>query len=379
MKVVILGAGQIGVPMAIDLSREEEFSVTVVDNNHSALSRLKDQPNVKTLYQDLSFPNIVFETVEKHDLVINAVPGYMGFHTLESILQAGKNIVDITFFAEDPLLLDELAKNQGVTAVVDCGVAPGMSNILTGYVHHFLDRTDRVRIYVGGLPRVREWPYQYKAAFSPFDVIEEYTRPAKYRVNGQLMTQPALSGREYLSFPGLGTLEAFNSDGLRTLLRTIDARQMVEKTLRYPGHAELMSILRETGFFSKKEIEISGTRIRPLDVTSRLLFPQWKMNPEDQDITVMKIIIEGIKGKKKLQYLYELQDEYDPETGTHSMARTTGYTATTAVRMLQRGMFTQKGVIPPEQLGKNPKLTQFFLTELKKKGIHYRKTVTELD
>jgi saccharopine dehydrogenase-like NADP-dependent oxidoreductase len=379
MKVIILGAGQIGIPMALDLAEDANFEVTIVDKNHDALARLKNTPAVKTLYQDLSYPNIVYETVQNHDLVINAVPGFMGFHTLESLLQARKNVVDITFFAEDPFLLDDLAKSQGVTAIVDCGVAPGMSNIITGYVHHFLDNTLQVKIYVGGLPQAREWPYQYKASFSPFDVIEEYTRPAKFRLNGKLVTRPALSDREYIDFSDVGTLEAFNSDGLRTLLTTLEIPDMVEKTLRYPGHAELMSILRETGFFGKEPLDIQDRRIRPLDITSLLLFPRWKMKDDDRDLTVMRILIEGTKGGKKLQYRYDLCDRYDEKTRVHSMARTTGYTATTAVRMLQRGDFNQQGIISPEVLGRHPKIAQFFLTELKKKGILYHKTVTEIN
>ena len=202
-------------------------------------------------------------------------------------------------------------------------------------------------IYVGGLPEVREWPYDYKAVFSPADVIEEYVRPARYVENGRLVVRPALSDAELINFPGVGTLEAFNTDGLRTLTRTIAAPDMKEKTLRYPGHIEKMAVLRETGFFSQEEIEVGGARVRPLDVTAKLLFPKWKMGPADRDITVMKIVVEGRKDGRDRRYTYDLLDRFDETTGVHSMARTTGYTATVAARMLARGLYRRQGRLRP--------------------------------
>ena len=132
-------------------------------------------------------------------------------------MHSGKNTVDIAFFAENPFGLDELAQKNNVTAVVDCGVAPGMSNVLIGHAEQQLDRVESALIYVGGLPELREWPFEYKAGFSPIDVIEEYTRPARYVENGHVVIRPALSDPELIDFPSVGTLEAFNTDGLRTL------------------------------------------------------------------------------------------------------------------------------------------------------------------
>ena len=117
--------------------------------------------------------------------------------------------------------MDALAKDNGVTAVFDCGVAPGMSNMLVGCGHNRLDRTDLAVIYVGGLPEIRNWPFEYKAVFSPVDVIEEYVRPAVYVENGAIVTRPALSDPELIDFPGIGTLEAFNTDGVRSLYKDL--------------------------------------------------------------------------------------------------------------------------------------------------------------
>ena len=288
---------------------------------------------IKKIQKDISNPKQLNSLLKDYDIVLNAVPGFMGFNTLKTIIKAGKNVVDIAFFPENPFELDELAKKHNVTAVVDCGVAPGMSNILIGHVDKILDKTENILIYVGGLPLVREYPFEYKAGFSPIDVIEEYTRPARYIENGKLVIRPALSDPEFINFDKVGTLEAFNSDGLRTLADTLKAPNMKEKTLRYPGHIEKMQVLRESGFFSKNEIEVNGNKIKPIDLTSKLLFPMWELKEGDEEFTVMKIIIEGEKDKKKYCYTYNLLDRHDKKTNTHSMARTTGYTATTCFKI----------------------------------------------
>ena len=209
MKVIVLGAGLVGAPMAFDLAKGAEFDVTVADISHKNLEKFTGH-NIATVAVDLDDEHSLQEVLKNHDLVLNAVPGFMGYRNAERILKAKKNVVDISFFPEDALMLDGLAKENGVTAIVDCGVAPGMSNILPGYVDSILDQTDSILIYVGGLPKVRELPYEYKAVFSPIDVIEEYTRPARYIENGKLVTMPALSEPELLHFDKVGTLETFN-------------------------------------------------------------------------------------------------------------------------------------------------------------------------
>lgn len=371
MKVAILGAGLVGAPMALDLISDNEFDVTVADINPSALEKLKHK-KIKTVEKDLSSSETVKEFVKDFDFVLSAVPGFMGFQTLKSVIEAGKNVVDIAFFPEDPFLLDSLAKEHKVTAIVDFGVAPGMSNVLIAYAEGILDEMHSVLILVGGLPKVREWPYEYKAVFSPVDVIEEYTRPARYIENGVMVTRPALTDPEFHDFSGIGTLQSFNSDGLRTLAYTIKCPNMKEKTLRYPGHIDIMAVLRETGFFSKKEIEVNGVKIRPLDFTAKLLFPKWKLKEGDEDITVMRVIVEGMKNGKKIICQYDLYDEYDRVSGIHSMARTTGFTATMGIRMLAKGMYSNKGVCPPEFIGRNKNCVEFIRNGLEARGIIYK-------
>jgi saccharopine dehydrogenase-like NADP-dependent oxidoreductase len=364
--------------MALDLAKDPQFEVSVADLSAESLQKCAVNKAVKTIQADLSDPAKVKELVAGQDMALNAVPGFLGYQSLKAVIEAGKNVVDIAFFPEDPFQLDELAKKNGVTAIVDCGVAPGMSNVLVGHVHHLLDSTTSALIYVGGLPETRVWPYEYKAVFSPLDVIEEYIRPARYVENGKLVVRPALSDAEYLNIPGVSSLVAFNSDGLRTLARTLDIPNMKEKTLRYPGHIEKIAVLRETGFFSQEPLEINGVRIRPLDFTAKLLFPIWKLQPGETDITVMQVVVEGEKEGEKVRYTFDLFDRFDSASNVHSMARTTGYTATAAVRMLSRGLYKRQGIIAPEYIGEEPRCVEFLLKELAERGVVYKQRIEKI-
>jgi lysine 6-dehydrogenase len=378
LKIIVLGSGLVGAPMALDLAGTPEFEVSVADISAESLQKCSVRKAIRTIRADLSDAAKVKDLVAGQDMVVNAVPGFLGYQTLRAVIEAGKNVVDIAFFPEDPFMLDELAKKNGVTAIVDCGVAPGMSNVLVGHVHHLLDRTQSVLIYVGGLPEIRVWPYEYKAVFSPLDVIEEYIRPARYLENGKVVVRPALSDAEYLNIPGVSSLVAFNSDGLRTLVRTLDIPNMKEKTLRYPGHIEKIAVLRETGFFSQEPVEVNGARIRPLDLTARLLFPIWKLQPGEVDLTVMHLVVEGEKTGERLRYVYDMLDRYDSASGVHSMARTTGYTATAAVRLVAGGLFTRRGIIAPEFIGEQPECVEFLLKELAERGVAYRLRIDKI-
>jgi len=378
LKIIVLGSGLVGAPMALDLAKDPQFEVSVADLSAESLKKCAENKAVKTIQADLSDSAKVKELVVGQDMALNAVPGFLGFQTLKAIIETGKSVVDIAFFPEDPFLLDELAKKHKVTAIVDCGVAPGMSNVLVGHVHHLLEHTKTALIYVGGLPETRVWPYEYKAVFSPLDVIEEYVRPARYVENGKLVVRPALSDAEYLNIPGVSSLVAFNSDGLRTLARTLDIPNMKEKTLRYPGHIEKIAVLRETGFFSQEPVEINGVRIRPLDFTAKLLFPIWKLQPGETDITVMQVVVEGEQKGEKVRYTYDLFDRFDSASNVHSMARTTGYTATAAVRMLAQGLYTRQGIIAPEFIGEQPECVEFLLKELAERGVVYKQKIEKI-
>ena len=209
-------------------------------------------------------------------------------------------------------------------------------------------------------------------------MIEEYTRPARLIMDGKVVIQPALSDLELLDFEEIGSLEAFVTDGLRTLVETIGAPDMVEKTLRYPGHAEKMLLLRDTGFLANEPIEIDGHEIRPIDMATALLFPMWELKEGEEDLTVMRVDVSGVREGQRTRYTYDLLDRYDPVTRTTSMARTTGYTATMAARLLAGGLWEQPGIIPPELIGRNPECVRFMLAGLRKRGIDYRETVAPI-
>jgi len=365
-KIIVLGGGMVGSAIAADLCND--YDVTISDKDAKRLEDLENLNNLNTIVWDFSKELDLSELLKPFDLVIEAVPGNIGFETLQAIISAGKNVVDISFFERDPFELKELADVMNVTAVVDCGIAPGLSNMILGF-HSEQMKIDTFKCYVGGLPFKRNWPYQYKAFFSPTDVIHEYLRPARFVSNNEIQVKEALSDPEFIEVDGIGTLEAFNTDGLRTLLKTMKIPNMIEKTLRYPGHRELMNILKYSGFFNEEEIRIKDQTVRPIDLTSKLLFRLWKPEREDDEFTVMKLFISGNEKDEKKEYVYEIFDKFDEQTKTTSMARTTGYTCTAVARLLLEGSLNKKGIFPPEYIGAIPGYCENVLDYLQQRNI----------
>jgi saccharopine dehydrogenase-like NADP-dependent oxidoreductase len=373
MKIAILGAGMVGRTMAIDLSAKHE--VSSFDKYPGSLALLKEKTNaVNTVVADLAEYHQYATWLAPYDLVVTAVPGFMGYRTLEAVINAGKDVVDISFFPEDALQLDALAKKKNVTVITDCGVAPGMSNFILGYYNELM-KVHSFECYVGGLPKTRKKPFEYKAPFSPIDVIEEYTRPARLKENGVVVVKPALTERHFMDFGEVGTLEAFNTDGLRSILFTMPhIPNLKEQTLRYPGHVDLILALQQGGFFDEATIELNGQAIRPIDFSSKILINQWKLGPEEEEFTVMRVIIEGEKAGKTERVEYNMLDRYDPVTKSSSMSRTTGYTCTAAVELLAADIFREKGVFPPELVGKQTNCFEFVLYYLQQRGVNWIKS-----
>jgi saccharopine dehydrogenase-like NADP-dependent oxidoreductase len=375
-RVVVLGAGMIGSAVAADLARSG-FAVTLVDARDEALaSAAARTPSIATRVGDLSSPVEVTRAVTDADLVVGALPSALGLQTLRVVIEARKTYCDISFMPEHAWELDGFARERGVVAIVDGGVAPGLSNVLAGHAAAILDPCTRIDIFVGGLPVARHWPFDYKAGFAPLDVIEEYTRPARVVQDGRVIVKEALSEPEFLTFDGIGTLEAFNTDGLRSLAYTLDVPAMQEKTLRYPGHIALMRALRETGFFSKGWLDVDGPggrqRVRPLDVTAALMFPKWTFEPGEADVTVLRVVAEGLRDGRPARLAWELVDRYDPATDTRAMSRTTAYAATSFVALLADGTMAKPGVHPPEVLAREAGLVDRYLAELAARGIAVR-------
>jgi lysine 6-dehydrogenase len=378
MRAIVLGCGLVGGLIAKDLAKDKDFQVTVADINEKKLDEFTKETGIRGIKVDLSSSEAIRKIIADKDIVIGAVPGFLGFNMLQSVIEAGKNIVDISFMAEDTLSLDELAKKNRVTAVVDMGVAPGMSHMIVGYVDSLMDETESATILVGGLPVIREWPYEYKIAWSPKDVIEEYIRPARLIECGKIIEKPALSDLELVNLPQIGTLEAFNTDGLRSLLYTIKIPSMKEKTLRYPGHVEKMRVLRETGFFSDTPIEVGGARVSPIDFTSKLLFSKWELKKDEEEFTAMRIIIQGKKEGKRLNYTYDLLDYYDKNEQATSMSRVTGFPCAIMASLVAQGEFKCPGVCPPEYIGREHKVYQKVMKELEKRNVFYKENIVEI-
>jgi saccharopine dehydrogenase-like NADP-dependent oxidoreductase len=373
-KIVVLGGGLVGRVMALDLAREKDLQVTVAERDPETLLRLRAD-GLATIPLDLADDAAVRQVIAEADVVVGSAPGHMGLRLLRLVIEASKSYADIAFMPEDFLGLDALAKARGVTAVVDCGVAPGLSNLLCGRAEHEFDSVERMLILVGGLPKRRLWPFEYRVVFSGVDVIEEYLRPARWVEHGRLVTKPALTDVEPVDLPVVGTVEAFNTDGLRSLATTLHAPFMKEKTLRWPGHVEKMRMLREAGFLSLEPLDVAGARVRPYDVTTRLLFDAWRLPSGEADLTVMRVEATGLVGGVRQTWTWDLYDEADPATGYHSMARTTGFPCAIVARMLARGELSRPGVQPPELLAGDDRFFERMMEELRARGVTVTKAV----
>ncbi len=376
-KIIVLGAGLVGKAIAIDLSKK--YRVTTADINQNSLDYLSERYDIDKIRVNLLTKDNVKDLVRDYDLVVSAVPGFMGYDILQYVIESGKNIVDISFMYEDYMELQSLAVENGVTAITDCGVAPGMPNLFAGF-HNEIMEIETFRYYVGGLPKIREYPFYYKAPFSPIDVIEEYTRPARLIENGRVLTKPAMSDPELIFFENVGTLEAFYTDGLRSLLQNLQhIPNMEEKTLRYPGHIELVKALIAAGFFDHDPVTINNTGIKPIDFTSKLLIKNWKLMPNEPEYTIMRVIIEGKQSERKKTITYDMYDEYDDKEELASMARTTGFTATANAELILDGIFKKKGVFPLELIGMDEKCFNYILDYHKRRNINYLKTEKEIE
>lgn len=360
-RVTVLGAGLIGRAMVFDLAGD--FNVTVADLNPDNL-RIAARWPCRTVQADLLAPGVLEAIAAPADIVLSAMPGAIGFRVLERLIGLGKNVVDISFTEEDPTVLSERAAARGATVIVDCGVCPGLSNILAAHAarHRFL-RLDRYVCYVGGLPRHPQPPWFYKNPFAAESVIDEYTRPCRFRIGGEPVILDPLSGPETIEFPETGPLVAFHTDGIRTLLGSLPSvPTLIEKTLRHPEHYEFIVKLREAGFFAPDA----------LPALTAVCRRAWRFEPGEADITVMRLLFEGcLRSGHAARLHMDLVDHYDAENGLLSMARTTGFTAAAAARIVLDGLLDRPGVHPPEALGFEGVLCRLLLDQLDRRGIRF--------
>jgi len=373
MKALILGCGNIGSVAAEDLAKSiSSIQVVVADKKETRAKEVAERiggSNVSWIQLDATNPSKLANALKDFDLVMGFLPGKLGYRLTRACIDAGKDLVDVSYMSENPLALTDNAIKASVTIVPDCGLAPGISNILVGHAAAELDKVQAVHIMVGGLPEKPVPPLDYVITWSPENLIDEYMRKARIVKEGKIIEVEALSGLEEIEFPEFGKLEAVYTDGLRTLPQTItDAYDMWEKTLRYPGHAEKIKLLKTLGFFEEEQIDVEGVSVSPRKLTVKL-FEQKLRKPEIKDIVALKVEVAGVKNGRQTRYVYHLLDHYDEKRGITAMARTTAYSASIIAQLMLKKALKEKGVVPTEKIGKNNALFQLFLDELKKREI----------
>jgi saccharopine dehydrogenase-like NADP-dependent oxidoreductase len=358
----------------------ESVEVVLADKNGSKAEEVADNirgADVSWIQLDASDHNQLTSALEDFDLVMGFLPGDLGHRLAIGCIDTGKDFVDVSYMAENCLELNKHAREAGVTIIPDCGLAPGISNILVGHASKMIDNVRTVHIMVGGLPERQVPPLDYVITWSPENLIDEYTRKAKIVEDGELVEVEALSGLEEVEFPDVGRLEAFYTDGLRTLPYTIkNVKEMWEKTLRYPGHAEKIRFLRALGFFGKEPVVVNGVRISPKRFTARL-FDHKLRRPEIKDIVAMRVEVSGFRNGGQIHYVYSLMDRYDENRGTTAMARTTAYSASIVAQLTVADMVNMKGVVPTEKLGMDEEFFSTFLKELEDRGVRITETLME--
>jgi lysine 6-dehydrogenase len=352
MKILVLGAGNVGRAVAWDL--KEEFDVYVGDVDETKLETVRGFATpIKVNAAD--FDELI-EAMRGFDLVVGALPGRFGYQAVKAAIKAGVDMVDVSFMPENPLDLRDEAEEARVTVIFDAGFAPGLSHILMGRIWNRFDILETGRIWVGGLPKEPRPPLYYKITWSPKDLIEEYTRPARVIRSGVQTSVDPLGEMREVSIEGM-EFEAFPSDGLRSLLESVRADTLEEWTLRWPGHLEKMKVLRELGFFREEN----------LDFTLRVITPH--MTYESPDFSIMLVEGEGVEDGNRKRIAYFLYDE--EKDGFTSMSRVTGFTAAIIARLVSEGSCIY-GVIPPEILGMRIDTFSRIVDELTERGIQLR-------
>ena len=342
-----------------------DFEVMVVDNNKSTLNQIeKRNHRISAINFDVK-NGIIEDIIANYDLAVNCLPGFMGFEMLKKIIQCKVSCVDISFMPENCLELSEFALENNCLVIPDAGVAPGLSNLIIGNIVAN-NKIEEIQTMVGGLPKRKNPPWNYKAPFSPIDVIEEYTRPARIRINGKTEVREALSKKQRLEVEGIGELEAFLTDGLRTLLDSkgslSEVPNLMEFTIRYPGHCDLIRKMISDGKFSN--VNVKGKKITRKEETSGELFESWKLEEGEEEFTFMLILAVPSEGN---EISYTIYDEFTE--GATSMARTTGLTACAFSRLVLENKIKEKGVICPETLGMNNIFYDYVLNYLRDRGI----------
>ena len=345
MNILVLGGGAQGAVIARDLARSmPDARVTVADLASPSLPTLS---NLGWIEADLADRTSIARLLAGYDLGVGALPSRFGYGAMQAAVDAKRNLVDVSFVAEDTLALDGPARVAGVTIVPDCGLAPGLSHLLVGRMLAEWGTPEEVLILVGGVAQDFSRPYGYVVTWSLDDLLEEYRRPARIRRDGQAAEVPVFSGLERVAIDGVGEMEAFYSDGLRTLLDTVPhVRDMGEKTLRWPGHVEA---------------------VKPLVAEGRLIeeFRRRCVAKPPRDLVALSVRVRWKDERREAL----LVDHYDPETGMTAMSRTTALTTSVVAQLAARGGLAEKGVQPLERVARDAKAYRFVIEAMGRRGI----------
>lgn len=360
MRALVLGAGLQGSACAYDLLRNDAVERVILadvnlDRIPSFLERDRRDSRLELLPLDARNEDAVLMAMSRADACMNALPYYFNLEMATLAVRAGINYADLggnTGIVFQQLQLGERAKARGVSVIPDCGLAPGMVNILAAAGIRELDRTDTVKIRVGGLPQHPEPPLNYQIVYSLEGVLDYYTTDSWVLRDGEPRQVGALSEIEHVEFPApVGTLEAFHTaGGLSTLPWTYQGqiRTMEYKTLRYPGHAEIMRAIRDLGLLGQEPVDVRGESVVPRALFIACAEPRLR-RPEGRDLVALRVEIEGEKEGVPRRIVYELLDYYDEETGISAMERTTGYSLAITGVMQVDGRITERGVFTPDQ------------------------------
>ena len=380
MRMLVLGAGLQGSACAYDLLQNPEVTQVRLadlrfDHLPSFLAPLSG-PRLIPTPLDVRDREAVLAVMRECDAVMSAIPYYFNLSLAECAVEAGVHFCDLggnTEIVFQQKQLAEKAAAKKITVIPDCGVAPGMVNILAEHGIRQLDAVESVRIYVGGLPQQPEPPLNYQIVYSLEGVLDYYTTLSWVVRNGKREQVKALSERETVSFgSGVGDLEAFHTaGGLSSMAWRYEGKipTMEYKTLRYPGHAEKMEMIRELGLLDLEPVDVKGAKVVPRDVFVSVVGPRLtKLN--GKDLLALRVTVTGTKAGKPASRQFDLVDRYDEAHGISAMMRTTGYSLSITGQMQVRGQVTPPGVWTPDECMP----AEAYIAELRKRGMDVRET-----
>ncbi|MFB0565650.1 MAG: saccharopine dehydrogenase family protein [Candidatus Aminicenantaceae bacterium] len=375
-KFLVLGAGKMGVVLAKDLILSNEQNiVTLADISFERLKKARNfipSDRLITLQRDVEDKNQREDLFKGQDVAISALLHKHSFLAMEASILHGVNLVDVV--GEGPLerlSYDEEAKRKGVTIIPGCGLAPGIDNICVGRGVYLLDDTEKAMIYVGGNPLHPQPPLKYSIVYAAESLLDFYERKAIILEKGKIKEVEALSGIEPVEFPPpFSRMECFYTDGLSSLIYTLQGRirdKLAEKTVRYPGHAQAIKMIKEFGFFSREPLSLFNKKVIPREFLKAILETKWKLGKEG-DVTLMRVVVSGKKSGEPTTHIFEIIDFYDPKMKYTSMAKTTSFPASIAAQMIASDKITQRGVLFPENVF-HGELYQPIVNALQERGV----------